>query len=78
MKIFKKFLQILCICVLLGCIVLAGLYLYVRSDIPSVAVLKDVKLQTPMQVFTRDGKLINQFGEKRRIPVKISEVPQPM
>ncbi|WP_105213458.1 penicillin-binding protein 1A [Pseudoalteromonas sp. T1lg22] len=78
MKIFKKFLQILCICGLLGCITLVALYLYVKPDIPSVAVLKDVKLQTPMQVFTRDGKLINQFGEKRRIPVKINDVPEPL
>ncbi|WP_462156569.1 penicillin-binding protein 1A [Pseudoalteromonas sp. GB56] len=78
MKIFKKFLQILCICVLLGCITLVALYLYVKPDIPSVAVLKDVKLQTPMQVFTRDGALINQFGEKRRIPVKINDVPEQM
>ena len=31
-----------------------------------------------MQVFTRDGKLINQFGEKRRIPVQIADVPEPL
>ena len=41
-------------------------------------VLKDVQLQTPMQVFTKDGLLINQFGEKRRIPVTIDEIPQPL
>jgi len=41
-----------------------------------VQVLKDVQLQTPMQVFTKDGLLINQFGEKRRIPVTIDEIPQ--
>lgn len=47
-----------------------------KPDLPSVTVLKDVKLQTPMQVFTKDGLLINQFGEKKRIPVKIDEIPQ--
>lgn len=41
-------------------------------------VLKDVQLQTPMQVFTKGGLLINQFGEKRRIPVTIDEIPQPL
>lgn len=41
-------------------------------------VLKDVQLQTPMQVFTKDGLLINQFGEKRRIPATIDEIPQPL
>lgn len=31
-----------------------------------------------MQVFSRDGQLINQFGEKRRIPVTIEEIPKPL
>lgn len=29
-----------------------------------------------MQVFSQDGKLIAQFGEKRRIPVTYDEIPQ--
>nr|WP_275442868.1 penicillin-binding protein 1A [Pseudoalteromonas sp. OOF1S-7] len=66
------------LCTTLGLLTLFGLYYYVKSDIPSVKVLKDVQLQTPMQVFTRDGKLINQFGEKRRIPVKINDIPEPL
>ena len=61
---------------LIGLITLVSLYYYVKPDIPSVQVLKDVQLQTPMQVFTKDGLLINQFGEKRRIPVTIDEIPQ--
>ncbi|WP_440054387.1 penicillin-binding protein 1A [Pseudoalteromonas sp. T1lg65] len=78
MKLLKRFLQFSLACTLLGVLILVILYYYVKSDIPSVEVLKDVQLQTPMQVFTRDGKLINQFGEKRRIPVKLSEVPEPL
>ncbi len=51
------------------------MYFYVRSELPDVATLKEVKLQTPMQVFTYDGELISQFGEKRRIPLKLDEMP---
>ncbi|WP_235357687.1 penicillin-binding protein 1A [Arsukibacterium ikkense] len=40
-----------------------------------MATLKEVKLQTPMQVYTADGQLISQFGEKRRIPLKLDEMP---
>ena len=29
-----------------------------------------------MQIYTKDGKLISQYGVKRRIPVKLEEVPQ--
>ncbi|AOT06612.1 penicillin-binding protein 1A [Pseudoalteromonas luteoviolacea] len=78
MNLLKRLLQTVFVFGLFGLVILIGLYFYVKSDIPSVSVLKDVQLQTPMQVFTRDGKLINQFGEKRRIPVKISDVPKPM
>ncbi|WP_404341284.1 penicillin-binding protein 1A [Pseudoalteromonas mariniglutinosa] len=78
MILLKRTLQFFIICVILGLLTLAGLYYYVRSDIPSVQVLKDVQLQTPMQVFSRDGLLINQFGEKRRIPVTIEQIPAPL
>ncbi|MCG7549712.1 penicillin-binding protein 1A [Pseudoalteromonas sp. Of7M-16] len=78
MNLLKRLLQTVFVFGLFGVLILIGLYFYVKSDIPSVKVLKDVQLQTPMQVFTRDGKLINQFGEKRRIPVKITDVPEPM
>ena len=78
MTLLKRFIQFIIACGFLGLITLLALYYYVKSDIPSVEVLKEVQLQTPMQVFTQDGKLINQFGEKRRIPVKIEEIPQPL
>ena len=55
--------------------VVAASYWYVKDDLPSVATLKDVKLQTPMRVFSQDGELISQFGEKRRIPLKLEEMP---
>ncbi len=49
-------------------------YLYLKNDLPSVETLKDVRLQTPMRVFSQDGELISQFGEKRRIPLKLDEM----
>ena len=52
-----------------------GSYLYLKDELPSVETLKDVRLQTPMRVFSQDGELISQFGEKRRIPLKINEIP---
>jgi penicillin-binding protein 1A len=52
-----------------------GIYLYLKPELPSVEVLKDVRLQTPMRVYTQDGKLISQFGVKRRIPLKLPEIP---
>ncbi|SFC53321.1 penicillin-binding protein 1A [Pseudoalteromonas denitrificans] len=76
MTLLKNILRFIIISTVIGLLTLLGLYYYVKSDIPSVDILKDVQLQTPMLVYTKDGKLINQFGEKRRIPVKIDEIPQ--
>ncbi|MFD2631390.1 penicillin-binding protein 1A [Idiomarina piscisalsi] len=78
MKWFKRLLYTMLICVVLGGATVGGLYLYVKPELPSVETLRDVRWQTPMQVFTADGQLISQFGEKRRIPIKLEDVPQPL
>ncbi|MEH2921839.1 peptidoglycan glycosyltransferase/peptidoglycan DD-transpeptidase MrcA [Samsonia erythrinae] len=73
---FVKYLLILAVCcILLGTASIYGLYRYVEPQLPDVATLKDVRLQTPMQVYSADGELIAQFGEKRRIPLKLNQMP---
>ncbi len=75
MKYFKfLFISFLALFVL-GAAATTGIYFYIKPDLPSVDVLKDVRLQTPMKVYTQDGKLISQFGVKRRIPVTLDQVP---
>jgi len=59
-----------------GTLAIVGMYYYIKPDLPSVDVLKDVRLQTPMRIYTKDGKLISQFGVKRRIPLELEDVPQ--
>lgn len=56
--------------------ILAGVYLYLSPKLPDVETLRDVKLQTPMRVYTRDGDLIGQFGEQKRSPLPFEEIPQ--
>lgn len=76
MKYIKSFFLFFIISGILGLGALFGLYFYIKPDLPSVTVLKDVRLQTPMRIYTNDGKLISQYGVKRRIPVKLEDVPQ--
>ncbi|BAN98905.1 penicillin-binding protein, 1A family [Plautia stali symbiont] len=52
-----------------------GLYKYIEPQLPDVNTLKDVRLQTPMQVYSADGELIAQYGEKRRIPLTLQQMP---
>lgn len=51
-------------------------YMYYSQDLPNVTALKDIRLQTPMQILTADGELIASFGERRRIPLSYEEIPQ--
>lgn len=75
MKFVKYLLFFVIACILLGAGSIYGLYKYIEPQLPDVATLKDVKLQTPMQVYSTDGELIAQFGEKRRIPLHLDQIP---
>nr|WP_275659475.1 PBP1A family penicillin-binding protein [Shewanella insulae] len=75
-KWFKRITIALFSLALLGIGAIAAAYFYVLPELPDVTTLKTVKLQTPLRIYSADGKLISQFGEKRRIPVEYEQVPQ--
>ena len=73
---FVKYLLILAVCcILLGAGTVYGLYKYIEPQLPDVNTLKDVRLQTPMQVYSAEGELIAQYGEKRRVPLTLKQMP---
>lgn len=75
MSFLRLFLR-LSILGLFGAIwLLAGVYLYLSPNLPDVETLRDVRLQTPMRVYTRNGELIGQFGEQKRSPLAFQEIP---
>lgn len=57
-------------------IILGVVYTYIELQLPNVQVLNDVHLQVPLRVYTRDGKLIAQYGAKRRVPVTLDQIPK--
>ncbi|MCX7092769.1 MAG: penicillin-binding protein 1A [Methylobacter sp.] len=52
------------------------LYNKLSADLPDIKTLHNVQYQTPLSIYTSDNLLIAQFGEKKRIPVNIEDVPQ--
>ena len=56
-------------------ILTSAFYLYLRPGLPAVDQLLDIKLQTPLRVYSADDRLIAEFGEKRRAPVTIEQIP---
>ena len=59
----------------LGLLALGILYWLIAPRLPDVQELRHVALQVPLSVYSRDGKLIAQFGETRRYPVKVDKIP---
>ena len=55
---------------------LVGRRLSLFEPDPTAESYRNVKLQQPLRIFSADGALITEFGERRLIPIKLSEVPQ--
>ena len=53
---------------------LAASYLYLNPQVPPVESLTDVRIKAPLRIYSRDGELIQEYGE-RLIPVTYEEIP---
>ena len=78
----KRYLVLISrICVVLVAVIVAFAfanacaYVYLRPALPDVESLREVQLQVPLRVYTRDGRLIAAIGEQRRIPVRYQDLP---
>jgi len=74
--LFKsKFFYFLLVVILLPIQITLGVYLYFAPEIPSSSEVASVELQVPLKIFTKDGKLIGEFGEIHRTKLKFEEIP---
>ena len=55
--------------------VVCAAYLYLAPLLPSAETYRDVQLETPLRIYTRDGLLIDEIGN-RRDPVEYEDIPQ--
>ncbi len=53
-----------------------GAFYYLNPALPSVEEMREIPLQIPLRVYSRDGRLLEQIGEKRRTPVDYDEIPR--
>ena len=75
MKWIKRFFLLMIILIIMGIASVASVFFYLKADLPDVTNIKKIPLQVPMKVFSQDGELISQFGEKRRIPLVREQIP---
>ncbi len=53
----------------------AAIFIYLTPKLPDVDTLRDIRLQTPLRIYSRDQKLIGEFGEKKRTPLDFEDIP---
>ena len=79
---FARVFRVFFVLALLGAVAVAlgagGTYFYLAPTLPSAETLRDVRLQVPLRVHARDGGLIAEFGEKRRTPLRLGQIPERM
>jgi len=61
-----------------GVMLVALVALLLTPTLPPLDDLAQQRLKVPMRVYTADGELIAEFGEEKRIPVTIEQVPAPL
>lgn len=52
-------------------------YLYLLPQLPSAETYRDVQLETPLRIYTADGRLIDEIGNRRN-PLQFEEIPEVM
>ena len=53
-----------------------GAYYYVAPELPPAETIREIPLQIPLRIYSRDGKLIEEVGERRRILVTYNDLPR--
>ncbi len=53
-----------------------GAFYYVAPGLPPAETIREIPLQIPLRIFSRDGRLIDEVGERRRTPITYADLPK--
>jgi len=74
--LLRIFLVLLLVGGLLGLVGAGALYWTLVPQLPPASALRDVHLQVPLRVYSAEGDLLAEFGEKRRSPLSLDQIPE--
>lgn len=75
-QLLRLFFKASLILSVIGAIGLLSLYLYLTPKLPPTEALQDVRMQVPLRVYSKEGQLIAEFGEQKRIPLRYEQFPK--
>ena len=73
------FIACLALAVILALAVPIGFYgmaMYLSPTLPSTQEIKTANLEMPLQIYSRDDKLIGQYGNRLSLPVTFDDIPE--
>lgn len=73
--ILRFFLWLVLLATSTGLMVLTATLLYLGPKLPAVEQILDIQLQTPLRIYSSEGRLIAEFGEKKRSPILYKDIP---
>ncbi|MEX2470291.1 MAG: transglycosylase domain-containing protein [Pseudohongiellaceae bacterium] len=62
-------------CAAAAIMVMAAAFLYLAPLLPAAETYRDVRLETPLRIYTSDYRLIDEIGNRRN-PVQFADIPQ--
>jgi len=57
-------------------VTLVAVITVIWPDLPPTSEVQDIRLKEPLRIYSIDGRLIGEFGDERRITVRIEDTPQ--
>ena len=74
-KVIKFFFWLSMLLTSLGILATLLVYINLKPTLPEIALVDQSQLQIPLKIYTKDGVLIGEFGEKKRRPISFDEIP---
>ncbi|MDT8309988.1 MAG: penicillin-binding protein 1A [Methylophaga sp.] len=74
-RFFFRLLSVLFTLFFVGVVSIAVIYFLLAPKLPDAEELRKVQLQIPMRIYSDEGLMMAEFGEKRRIPAKFESIP---
>ncbi len=74
-QLLRRLLIAFILCISLIAIAAITVYKTLAPKLPDASTLRQTQLQVPLRIFSAEGLLIAEFGEKRRIPLEYEDMP---
>ena len=74
-RLFKYLISFAMILTLAVFVAVLGTFIFYKNELPNVMDADQSQLQLPLKIYTSDGVLIGEFGEKKRKKIRNSQNP---